>query len=53
MKLMKVLPILVVALLLAVPGFAQTGNLAGKVVDTYGKQDRQEWTIHPCRLAHR
>ena len=31
MKLVKVLPILVVALLLAVPGFAQTGNLAGKV----------------------
>ena len=37
MKLVKVLPILVVALLLAVPGFAQTGNLAGKVVDTDGK----------------
>jgi tetratricopeptide (TPR) repeat protein len=37
MKLVKILPVLVVALLLAVPGFAQTGNLTGKVVDTDGK----------------
>ena len=38
MKLVnKTLPVLVVALLLAVPGFAQTGNLTGKVVDTDGK----------------
>jgi len=38
MKLViKTLPALVVALLLAIPGFAQTGNLAGKVVDTDGK----------------
>jgi tetratricopeptide (TPR) repeat protein len=38
MKLVsKTLPVLVVALLLAIPGFAQTGNLAGKVVDTDGK----------------
>lgn len=37
MKLVKVLPIMVVALLVTVPGFAQTGNLAGKVVDTDGK----------------
>ena len=33
----KLLPILVLALLAAVPGFAQTGNLTGKVVDTDGK----------------
>jgi tetratricopeptide (TPR) repeat protein len=33
----KILPVLVLALLLAVPGFAQTGNLTGKVVDTDGK----------------
>jgi tetratricopeptide (TPR) repeat protein len=37
MKLVKTLPLLAVALLLAVPGFAQTGNLTGKVVDTDGK----------------
>ena len=38
MKLVsKTLPVLVVALLLAIPGFAQTGNLTGKVVDTDGK----------------
>src|SRR5215467_12233378 len=38
MKLVsKILPILVAALLLAIPAFAQTGNLTGKVVDTDGK----------------
>jgi Tfp pilus assembly protein PilF len=37
MKLVKILPVLVAALLLAIPGFAQTGNLTGKVVDTDGK----------------
>lgn len=38
MKLVsKILPVFVVALLLAIPGFAQTGTLAGKVVDTDGK----------------
>jgi tetratricopeptide (TPR) repeat protein len=38
MKLVsKTLPVLVVALLIAIPGFAQTGNLTGKVVDTDGK----------------
>src|SRR5215831_11092992 len=38
MKLVsKFLPVLVVALLAAVPGFAQTGNLMGKVVDADGK----------------
>ncbi|HEY2380376.1 MAG TPA: tetratricopeptide repeat protein [Terriglobia bacterium] len=38
MKLVtKILPVLVTALLLASPGFAQTGNLTGKVVDTDGK----------------
>src|SRR5215467_7207104 len=37
MKLVKILPVLAAALLLAVPGFAQTGNLTGKVVDTDGK----------------
>jgi tetratricopeptide (TPR) repeat protein len=33
----KILPVLVMAMLLAVPGFAQTGNISGKVVDTDGK----------------
>jgi len=33
----KILPVLVVAMLLAVPGFAQTGSMSGKVVDTDGK----------------
>jgi tetratricopeptide (TPR) repeat protein len=38
MKLVKkILPVLVLAMLLAIPGFAQTGNLTGKVVDTDGK----------------
>lgn len=38
MKLVnKTLPVLVVALFLAIPGFAQTGNLTGKVTDTDGK----------------
>jgi len=38
MKLVsKILPVLVAALLLAIPAFAQTGNLTGKVVDTDGK----------------
>ena len=55
MKLVsKILPVLVAALLLASPGFAQTGNLTGKVVDTDGKPmngvtisiDRQGITQH-------
>ena len=33
----KILPVLVVAMLLAIPGFAQNGNISGKVVDTDGK----------------
>jgi tetratricopeptide (TPR) repeat protein len=33
----KILPVLVVAMLLAIPGFAQTGSMSGKVVDTDGK----------------
>jgi len=33
----KILPVLVMAMLLAIPGFAQTGNISGKVVDTDGK----------------
>src|SRR6266699_2949079 len=38
MKLVsKILPVLVMAMLLAIPGFAQTGTLSGKVVDTDGK----------------
>src|SRR5438128_7380280 len=38
MKLVsKILPILVVAMLVAIPSFAQTGNISGKVVDTDGK----------------
>jgi tetratricopeptide (TPR) repeat protein len=38
MKLVnKILPVLVVAMLLAIPGFAQTGTLMGKVTDTDGK----------------
>lgn len=38
MKLVrKTLPILVMAMLFAVPGFSQTGNLSGKVVDEGGK----------------
>src|SRR5437762_12627916 len=55
MKLVsKILPVLVIALLLAVPGFAQTGNMSGKVIDTDGKPmtgvmisiDRQGITQH-------
>src|SRR5215468_11267362 len=55
MKLVsKSLPVLVAALLLAIPAFAQTGNLTGKVVDTDGKPmngvtvsiDRQGVTQH-------
>ena len=55
MKLVsKILPVLVAALLLAIPAFAQTGNLTGKVVDTDGKPmngvtisiDRQGVTQH-------
>ena len=38
MKLVsKILPVLVAALLLAIPAFAQTRNLTGKIVDTDGK----------------
>ena len=38
MKLtIKILPILVIAMLLAIPGFAQNGNISGKVIDTDGK----------------
>src|SRR5215813_5586309 len=38
MKLVsKTLGFLAVALLFAIPGFAQTGNISGKVVDTDGK----------------
>ena len=38
MKLViRILPVLVVAMLLAVPGFAQTGNISGRVVDADGK----------------
>src|SRR5436190_1741854 len=38
MKLVvRILPVLAIAMLLAVPGFAQTGNISGKVVDTDGK----------------
>lgn len=38
MKLVsRILPVLVVAMMLAIPGFAQTGNISGKVVDTDGK----------------
>src|SRR5437763_1885674 len=33
----KILPVLAVAALLAVPGFAQTGNITGKVLDVDGK----------------
>jgi tetratricopeptide (TPR) repeat protein len=33
----KVLPVLVMAMLVAIPGFAQNGNISGKVVDTDGK----------------
>src|SRR5438128_2876027 len=55
MKLVsKILPILVVAMLVAIPSFAQTGNISGKVVDTDGKPmtgvtisiDRQGITQH-------
>src|SRR5947207_7573977 len=50
----KILPFLVVAMLFALPGFAQTGNISGKVVDTEGKPatgvtisiDRQGITQH-------
>jgi len=50
----KILPFLVVAMLFAFPGFAQTGNISGKVVDTEGKPatgltisiDRQGITQH-------
>jgi tetratricopeptide (TPR) repeat protein len=38
MKLVnKTLPFLVVAMLLAVPAFAQTGNISGRVIDETGK----------------
>src|SRR6266850_7800110 len=33
----KVLAFLVMATFIAIPGFAQTGNISGKVVDTDGK----------------
>src|SRR6185436_11466831 len=33
----RILPLLVVALLFAIPGFSQTGNMKGKVVDVDGK----------------
>jgi tetratricopeptide (TPR) repeat protein len=50
----NVLPVLTMAMLLAVPGFAQTGNISGKVVDADGKPltgvtisiDRQGITQH-------
>src|SRR5919204_3975719 len=50
----KILLFLVMAMLLAVPGFAQTGNMHGKVTDTEGKPvtgatisiDRQGITQH-------
>jgi tetratricopeptide (TPR) repeat protein len=32
-----ILPLLVMAMLFAIPGFSQTGNISGKVVDTDGK----------------
>jgi len=38
MKLVrKTLPFLLMAMLFAIPAFAQTGNISGKVVDTDGK----------------
>src|ERR1043166_6784558 len=38
MKLVsKILPFLVVAMLVAIPAFSQTGNMSGKVTDTDGK----------------
>src|ERR1041384_7474636 len=55
MKLVsKIVPFLVVAMLIAIPGFSQTGNISGKVVDTDGKPmagvtisiDRQAITQH-------
>src|SRR5213592_4831491 len=55
MKLVsKILPILVVAMLVAIPSLAQTGNIHGKVTDTDGKPmtgvtisiDRQGITQH-------
>jgi tetratricopeptide (TPR) repeat protein len=36
-SLNKILPVLTVALLFAVPGFAQTGNIEGRVIDVDGK----------------
>src|SRR5262245_43755267 len=50
----KMLPFLVTAMLLAIPGFAQTGNVHGKVTDPDGKPltgvtisiDRQGITQH-------
>src|SRR5206468_605639 len=50
----KILPFLVVAMLIAIPSFAQTGNLHGKVTDPDGKPmtgatisiDRQGITQH-------
>ena len=53
-SVIRILPVLVMAMLLAVPGFAQTGNISGKVVDTDGKPltgatmsiDRQGITQH-------
>src|SRR5437870_7724180 len=50
----KILVFLVMAILIAIPGFAQTGNVHGKVIDTDGKPmtgvmisiDRQGITQH-------
>jgi tetratricopeptide (TPR) repeat protein len=50
----KILPFLVMAMLIAIPSFAQTGNLHGKVIDNEGKPltgatisiDRQGITQH-------
>jgi tetratricopeptide (TPR) repeat protein len=33
----KILPFLVMAMLVAIPAFSQTGNISGKVIDTDGK----------------
>src|SRR5919197_630121 len=55
MKLVnKILPVLAVAILFAVPSFAQTGNIKGKVIDIDGKPvvgatisiDRQQINQH-------
>src|SRR5439155_6835074 len=50
----KILPVLVVAVLIAIPSFAQTGSMSGKVTDVDGKPltgatisiDRQAITQH-------